>query len=208
MLFGGAVTVAIGLTGGIASGKSVISSLLAERGAVIIDADRLGHESYRAGTETFRRVVEAFGPDIVGDDGEIDRKRLGARVFGDADARQRLEAIVWPAIREMARERIEEARRRGAPVVVLEAAVLIEAGWQDLVDEVWVAEVDPETAIQRLASRNGLTREQAEARLRAQLSNEERRRHADVVIENNGTLDDLRRRVDEAWARLRERAGV
>ncbi len=202
------MTVAIGLTGGIASGKSVISSLLAERGAVIIDADRLGHESYRAGTETFRRVVEAFGPDIVGDDGEIDRKRLGARVFGDADARQRLEAIVWPAIREMARERIEEARRRGAPVVVLEAAVLIEAGWQDLVDEVWVAEVDPETAIQRLASRNGLTREQAEARLRAQLSNEERRRHADVVIENNGTLDDLRRRVDEAWARLRERAGV
>lgn len=202
------MTIAIGLTGGIASGKSVISSLLAERGALIVDADRLGHESYRAGTETFRRVVETFGRDIVGADGEIDRKRLGAKVFGDAGARKRLEAIVWPAIREMARERIEEARRQGVPVVVLEAAVLIEAGWQDLVDEVWVAEVDPETAIQRLASRNGLTREQAEARLRAQLSNEERRRHADVVIENNGTLDDLQRRVDEAWARLRERAGV
>lgn len=202
------MTVAIGLTGGIASGKSVISSLLAERGALIVDADRLGHESYRAGTETFRRVVETFGRDIVGEDGEIDRKRLGAKVFGDAGARKRLEAIVWPAIREMARERIEEARRQGVPVVVLEAAVLIEAGWQDLVDEVWVAEVEPETAIERLASRNGLSREQAEARLRAQLSNEERRRHADVVIENNGTLDDLRRRVDEAWARLRERAGV
>lgn len=202
------MTVAIGLTGGIASGKSVISSLLAERGALIVDADRLGHESYRAGTETFRRVVETFGRDIVGADGEIDRKRLGAKVFGDAGARKRLEAIVWPAIREMARERIEEARRQGVPVVVLEAAVLIEAGWQDLVDEVWVAEVEPETAIERLASRNGLSREQAEARLRAQLSNEERRRHADVVIENNGTLDDLRRRVDEAWARLRERAGV
>lgn len=202
------MTVAIGLTGGIASGKSVISSLLAERGALIVDADRLGHESYRAGTETFRRVVETFGRDIVGEDGEIDRKRLGAKVFGDAGARKRLEAIVWPAIREMARERIEEARRQGVPVVVLEAAVLIEAGWQDLVDEVWVAEVEPETAIERLASRNGLSREQAEARLRAQLSSEERRRHADVVIENNGTLDDLRRRVDEAWARLRERAGV
>jgi dephospho-CoA kinase len=202
------MTVAIGLTGGIASGKSVISSLLAERGAVIIDADRLGHEAYRAGTETFRRVVEAFGEDVVGDDGEINRKRLGAKVFGDPAARKRLEAIVWPAIREMARQRIEDARRRGVPAVVLEAAVLIEAGWQDLVDEVWVAEVEPETAIQRLARRNGLTREQAEARLRAQLSNEERRRHADVVIENNGTLEDLRRRVDEAWARLRERAGV
>lgn len=202
------MTVAIGLTGGIASGKSVISSLLAERGAVIIDADRLGHEAYRAGTETFRRVVETFGEDVIGDDGQIDRKRLGAKVFGDPAARKRLEAIVWPAIREMARERIEDARRRGAPAVVLEAAVLIEAGWQDLVDEVWVAEVEPEIAIRRLASRNGLTREQAEARLRAQLSNEERRRHADVVIENNGTLEDLRRRVDEAWARLRERAGV
>jgi dephospho-CoA kinase len=202
------MTVAIGLTGGIASGKSVISSLLAERGAVVIDADRLGHEVYRAGTEMFRRVVEAFGEDIVGDDGEIDRKRLGAKVFGDPAARKRLEALVWPAIREMARERIEEARRRGVPAVVLEAAVLVEAGWQDLVDEVWVAEVAPETAIERLGSRNGLTREQAEARLRAQLSNEERRRYADVVIENNGTLEDLRRRVDEAWARLRERAGV
>ncbi len=202
------MTVAIGLTGGIASGKSVISSLLAERGAVIIDADRLGHESYRAGTEAFRRVVEAFGEDIVGPDGEIDRKRLGAKVFGDPSARKRLEAIVWPAIREMARERIEAERRRGSPVVVLEAAVLLEAGWQDLVDEVWVAEAAPETAIERLASRNGLSREQAEARLRAQLSNDERRRHADVVIENNGTLEDLRRRVDEAWARLRERAGV
>ncbi|HWQ27998.1 MAG TPA: dephospho-CoA kinase, partial [Dehalococcoidia bacterium] len=109
------MTVAIGLTGGIASGKSVISSLLAERGAVIIDADRLGHESYRAGTETFRRVVEAFGEDVVGDDGEINRKRLGAKVFGDPAARKRLEAIVWPAIREMARARIEEERRRGTP---------------------------------------------------------------------------------------------
>lgn len=202
------MTVVIGLTGGIASGKSVISSMLAERGAVVIDADRLGHQAYRAGTETFRRVVEAFGGDIVGADGEIDRTRLGPKVFGDPEARRRLENIVWPAIREMARARIEAERRRGAGVIVLEAAVLIEAAWQDLVDEVWVAEVSPELALERLAVRNGLTREQAEARLNAQLSNEERRRHADVVIENNGTLEDLRRAVEDAWAKLHERARV
>lgn len=202
------MTVVIGLTGGIASGKSVISSMLAERGAVVIDADRLGHQAYRAGTETFRRVVEAFGEDIVGADGEIDRTRLGPKVFGDPEARRRLENIVWPAIREMARARIEAERRRGAGVIVLEAAVLIEAAWQDLVDEVWVAEVSSELAVERLAVRNGLTREQAEARLNAQLSNEERRRHADVVIENNGTLEDLRRAVEDAWAKLHERARV
>lgn len=202
------MTVVIGLTGGIASGKSVMSSMLAERGAVVIDADRLGHQAYRAGTETFRRVVEAFGEDIVGADGEIDRARLGPKVFGDPEARRRLENIVWPAMREMARARIEAERRRGAGVIVLEAAVLIEAAWQDLVDEVWVAEVSPELAVERLAVRNGLTREQAEARLNAQLSNEERRRHANVVIENNGTLEDLRRAVEDAWAKLHERARV
>lgn len=202
------MTVVIGLTGGIASGKSVISSMLAKRGAVVIDADRLGHQAYRAGTETFRRVVEAFGEDIVGADGEIDRTRLGPKVFGDPEARRRLENIVWPAIREMARARIEAERRRGAGVIVLEAAVLIEAAWHDLVDEVWVAEVSSELAVERLAVRNGLTREQAEARLNAQLSNEERRRHADVVIENSGTLEDLRRAVEDAWAKLHERARV
>ncbi len=199
------MTFAIGLTGGIASGKSLISSLLAERGAVIIDADRLGHEAYRAGTECFDQVVAEFGPEVVGADGEIDRKALGGKVFGDPGARKRLEAIVWPALRELARRRIEEERSKGAGVVVLEAAVLIEAGWHDLVDEVWVAEVDREIAIRRLAGRNGLSREQAEARLDAQLTNEERRTGAAVVIENNGTVDELRARVDAAWTGLRER---
>jgi phosphopantetheine adenylyltransferase/dephospho-CoA kinase len=199
------MTFAIGLTGGIASGKSLVSSLLAERGAVVIDADRLGHEAYRAGTDCFDRVVAEFGRDVVGTDGEIDRKALGGKVFGDAEARKRLEGIVWPALRELARQRIEEERSKGADVVVLEAAVLIEAGWQDLVDEVWVAEAERETAIRRLAGRNGLSREQAEARLDAQLTNEERRRGAAVVIENNGTVEELRARVDASWSDLRER---
>ena len=192
----------IGLTGGIASGKSLVSRRLAERGAVVIDADKLGHESYRRGTETFGAVLRAFGQDIIGADGEIDRRALGAKVFGDAEARKRLEAIVWPAIRRLGAERIEALRAQGTPVVVLEAAVLIEADWLDLADEVWLVLTSPETARKRLIERNGLSPEQADARIGAQLTNEQRRPHAQVVIENDGTLDELRSAVDKAWNKL------
>jgi len=195
----------IGLTGGIASGKSLVSQQLVELGAVVVDADKLGHETYRKGTETHRAVAEAFGPDVVGPDGEIDRRALGAKVFGDPEARRRLEEIVWPAIRRLAAERLAGLREQSVPVVVLEAAVLIEANWLDLVDEVWLVEAPPETVRQRLSDRNGLTPEQAEARLRAQLTNEKRRPYAGVVIENDGSLDELRRRVDEAWSKLATR---
>ena len=195
----------IGLTGGIASGKSLVSQQLVELGAVVVDADKLGHETYRTGTETYRAVAEAFGPDVVGPDGEIDRRALGAKVFGDPEARRRLEEIVWPAIRRLAAERLAGLREQSVPVVVLEAAVLIEANWLDLVDEVWLVEAPPETVRQRLSDRNGLTPEQAEARLRAQLTNEKRRPYAGVVIENDGSLDELRRRVDEAWSKLATR---
>ena len=194
----------IGLTGGIASGKSLVSRQLAELGAVVIDADKLGHESYRRGTATYDAVVEAFGQDVVGPDGEIDRRALGAKVFGDANepARRRLEAIVWPAIRRLGAERIEALRREGAPVVVLEAAVLIEANWLDLVDEVWLVIASPETARRRMMERNGLSQEQAGARIGAQLTNDERRRYAQLVIENDGTRDELRAAVLAAWRRL------
>ncbi|MDZ4278285.1 MAG: dephospho-CoA kinase [Dehalococcoidia bacterium] len=197
----------IGLTGGIASGKSLVSQQLAERGAVIIDADKLGHEAYRQGTETRRAVVDAFGAGVVGAGGEIDRKALGARVFGDPEARRRLEEIVWPAIRRLTEERLAQLRAEDAGVAVLEAAVLIEADWVPLADEVWLVTVSPETARSRLMERNGLSPEQAESRLQAQLTNEKRRPYADVVIENDGSLDDLRRAVDEAWSKLEARVG-
>jgi len=197
----------IGLTGGIASGKSLVSKRLAGLGALVIDADKLGHEAYRQGTETYRAVSEAFGPEVVGLDGEIDRRALGAKAFGDPAARRRLEAIVWPAIRRLAQERLDALRREGTPVVVLEAAVLIEAGWTDIVDEVWLVVASPETVHGRLADRNGLTAEQSQARIRAQLTNEARRSHAQVTIENDGSLDDLRRAVDEAWSKLAARVG-
>jgi len=197
----------IGLTGGIASGKSLVSQRLAELGAVVVDADKLGHETYRRGSETYRVVLEAFGDDVVGPDGEIDRRALGGKVFVDAAARRRLEEIVWPAIRRLAQERLDALRAQGTPVVVLEAAVLIEAAWTDLVEEVWLVAASPGTVRARLADRNGLTAEQAEARIRAQLTNEERRPHAQVIIENDGSLEELRRAVDEAWSKLAARVG-
>lgn len=197
--------IVIGLTGGIASGKSTVSRLLAERGAFVIDADRLGHEVYRPGTPAFAKIIEVFGPEVVGADGQIDRQALGNRVFGDPAAMKQLTDIVWPAIHDLAKRRLAELREQGVDVAVLEAAVLIEAGWLDLVDEVWVVVAPEAVARQRLIARSRLTEEQAEARLRAQIGNEERLRYADVVIENDGTLAALRRRVDEAWTKLQER---
>jgi dephospho-CoA kinase len=197
----------IGLTGGIASGKSLVSQQLAELGATIIDADKLGHESYEQGTDTYRAVIETFGEEIVGPDGEIDRKALGPKVFGNEDARKRLEALVWPAIRRLAKERIESLRAGATQVVVLEAAVLIEADWLDIVDEVWLVLADPAIARQRIVERNGLSPEEADKRISAQLTNEQRRPYAQVVIENNGSLDELRSAVNDAWSKLTAKVG-
>jgi len=193
------VTLVIGLTGGIASGKSVVSQMLAEHGALVIDADKVGHEAYAPGSGCYEAVVEAFGQDIVAADGSIDRRALGAKVFGDAGQRKRLEGIVWPWMRSTMEERLAELRGNGVPVVVLEAAVLIEADWISLVDQVWAVVTQPAVARERIMSRNGLTAEQADARIAAQLTNAERESHAQVVIENNGSMDELRRRVDDAW---------
>jgi dephospho-CoA kinase len=196
------LTVVIGLTGGIASGKSVVSGMLAEKGALVIDADKVGHEAYARGSGCYDAVVEAFGRDVVGPDGEIDRKALGGKVFGNPTARLRLEGIVWPWMLGVMRERLAKIRAEGTPVVVLEAAVLIEADWIPVVDQVWVVIVPPELARQRVVQRNGLTHEQADARIAAQLTNGERVKHAQVVIENTGTLDELRAKVDAEWERL------
>jgi dephospho-CoA kinase len=195
--------VVIGLTGGIGSGKSTVAGLLRESGAAVIDADRIGHEVYRPGSEGFRRVVEAFGPDIVAADGAIDRRALGAIVFADPEARARLNAIVHPLIaaeigRHVARARAEEP---GRPVVI-EAAILLEAGWQHLVDRVWTVSVGRETAIERVRTTRGLTRAEVERRLDAQMSDEERRRRADLVLDNEGTPAALRATVEAAWREL------
>ena len=196
------MTIVIGLTGGIASGKSVVSQMLAEHGALIIDADKVGHEAYAPGSDCFEAVVEAFGRDIVSPEGEIDRKALGAKVFGNAEQRKRLEGIVWPWMKTTMDERMKKIRADGTSVVVLEAAVLIEANWIPITDQVWVVIVPPELARERVMQRNGFTAEQADARIAAQLTNDERVKHAQVVIENTGTLEELREKVSAAWMQL------
>jgi len=194
----------IGLTGGIGSGKSTVAQMLVARGAAFVNADLVGHRSYRKGTPTYERLIEAFGPEIVGADGEIDRQKLGRRVFSDPEDRRRLNDIVWPAMAEMMARDLDELRAKGERVAVLEAAILLEAGWQWLVDEVWVVVASPETAVRRLAAA-GMEREQAEARIRSQLGNEERTCQADVVIENDGTPAELEARVQSLWEQLKER---
>jgi len=189
----------IGLTGGIGSGKSTVAAMLAELGASVIDADRVGHDVYRPGSEGFRRVCEAFGADVVAPDGTIDRRVLGARVFGDPAALARLNAVLHPLIGDEILARIAAAVAEDAdrPVVV-EAAIMLEAGWH-FFDHVWVVVVERETAIARVMAARGLARDEVERRLDAQMSNEERRRRADLVIENDGSIEELRARVTEAW---------
>ncbi len=195
----------VGVTGGIASGKSTVTAMLAEVGAAVIDADQLGHRAYAPGTETFRRVVDAFGDGIVGTDGAIDRRALGGLAFGGPDQMRRLTDLVWPAIRKLATEELAALRRRGVEVAVLEAALLIEAGWYDLVDEVWVLSVPPAVARERLKERDGWSDEEADRRIRAQMPNAEREAHADVVLRTDCSLDEVRVRVMETWRALRRR---
>jgi dephospho-CoA kinase len=199
----------IGLTGGIGSGKSTAARLLAELGADVIDADRVGHEVYLAGTQGWQRIVDCFGRSVVGADGEIDRKRLGAIVFADPKRLTELNSIVHPLIREEVRRRIAERRaaQSTAPVVV-EAAVLIEAKWFTLVDEVWLVVADRESIYQRIAAQRGLDRSAIEARIGSQLDDDERRRHAQVVIDNSGSEGDLRAALTRLWReRLAPTAG-
>lgn len=190
----------IGLTGGIGSGKSTVAKILAELGAEVINADLVGHEVYQPGTLGFTKVVEAFGDGIVGDDGTIDRKKLGPIVFGKPEALAMLNRIVHPLIAEAVEERIETRRSEGAqrPIVV-EAAVLIEANWLPLVDEVWVVIASPKAVVERVNAERGLPAAQIEARMKAQISDEERRAHASLVIENTGSLADLRAKVEKEW---------
>ena len=192
----------IGLTGGIGSGKSTVSQVLAVMGAMVIDADTVGHQAYQPGTETWKDVVAAFGEGVVAADGSIDRKKLGAIVFGETGALERLNWIVHPRMYDMMAEQIEEYRRQGVKVVVLDAAILIEANWTPLVDEVWLTVASESTVVQRVKERTGLPEEQIRSRIRSQLSNEERKKHASVVINNDGSLDELRAKVVELWDRL------
>lgn len=191
------------LTGGFASGKSTAAKFMEDKGANIIDADRLGHRAYDIGTHAYRQVIDTFGPEIVADGNDIDREALGNKVFGKPEELKKLTDIVWPEIRRLAELEIagfDAIYPDG--IVILEAAVLFEAGWEDIGAETWVVVVDRETAIERSILRNKLDRAAAEKRIDSQLSNEERISRADTVIENNGDQSELITRLETEWARI------
>lgn len=193
----------IGLTGGIASGKSSVTQHLASKGAHIIDADRLGHEVIAPGGDAYREVIEAFGPEIVGADKTIDRRKLGAIVFGNKEKLQMLNRISHPRMAGRMAQEIATVRSRPPvqrpPLIVLEAAILLEAGWNTLCDAVWAVEAPTELSISRLMARNNLSLEAAQARLSAQITNEERATRATKVIKNSGSMDFLLAQVDLLW---------
>ena len=191
--------VRVGLTGGIASGKSLVAAELAARGAIIIDADVLAREVVEPGTAALAAIVERFGPQVILD-GQLNRARLAEIVFADPLARRDLELIVHPAVRARAAE-LERAAGSAA-VVVHVIPLLVETGQQQEFDFVVTADVDQETQIQRLMARNGFSRAEAEARIAAQASREDRKIAADVVLDNTGSVAQLRDQVSALWAVL------
>ena len=198
------MTVCIGLTGGIASGKSTVSAILEELGADFINADLVGHQIYLPGRDAWKEIIDTWGQELLLLDRTIDRQKLGAIVFSDPKALAKLNEITHPRIYiELEKEMTAKQKIGGdKKALVVEAAILIEAKWFPLFEQIWVVVTEKETAIQRLADSKGLTREQAQARINAQLSNEERISYANVVIENNGTLEEMRKQVEQAWEKL------
>ncbi len=196
------MTIVIGLTGGIGSGKSTISKYLEELGAVLIDADQVGHEILLKGTPAWHEIIAVFGQGVMAETGEIDRKKLGQIVFDKPEARERLNRIMWARIWDIIKDRIERYRREMVEVVVVEAFGLVEAGWDKLVDQVWVTNASEKTVIERLKKQRGLQEEEIIARIRSQLSIEERALHADTIIENDGSPEAVKEKVKEFWDKL------
>ncbi|MQF83077.1 dephospho-CoA kinase [SAR202 cluster bacterium AD-802-E10_MRT_200m] len=199
----------IGLTGGIGTGKSLVSQFLQGLGAGLIDADKLGHQAYRPHSTAWDQVVAAFGTQITLPDEEIDRKKLGSIVFADTSKLDLLNAIMHPKIAEMAKVEIDNLKTQNFPVAVLEAAVLIEANWMSLVDEVWVTIAPEELVVQRIQIRNKLSEEAIRSRVKSQLPQEERIAYAHVVINNDKDEHALREQIKLLWeTRIEEKVKI
>lgn len=196
----------IGLTGGIGSGKSTVSGFLAQLGAVIIDADRVGHEVLSISSQVRRELLATFGWQVLTPRGEVNRKKLAEIVFSHPGSLSRLNQIMHPRMYDMVKVQLEEYRKQGVGVVVLEAPLLIEANWTSLVDEVWVTVASQSTVLRRLKEKFGLSEPEALARIRCQLASEERVKHAGVIIDTDCDLDELKAKVKELWRGLH--AGV
>jgi dephospho-CoA kinase len=189
----------IGLTGGIGTGKSEVAGLLQSFGAEVISADQVGHEAYTPNSESWREVVNAFGEEILHPDGQIDRGRLGAIVFSAPEQLDKLNAIMHPRMARMVGDKIEVLRDKGAPAVVVEAAVLFEAGWDSLVDEVWTTDSPVELVIERLQARNGMSEEEVRRRINSQMDRSERIERSDLVVDNSGDVTSLGKTVKALW---------
>lgn len=198
------MTVRVGLTGGIASGKSTVSAILAELGAVVIDADVLAREVVARGTPGLEAVVAEFGPGLLTPEGDLDRPAMGALVFGDAEARKRLEAIIHPLVHQRSAQL--EAEAPAGAVVVHDIPLLAEVGRAGTFDAVVVVDAPAELQVSRMVEDRGWSREEAESRIAAQASREDRLAIATHVVDNTGTLDELRRRVEQVYAELAARA--
>lgn len=193
----------LGITGNIASGKSTVAKEFGRLGAVVVDADQLAREAVEPGTAALDRLVEAFGEEILDSQGWLNRDYLGALVFADDEARKTLNAIVHPAIAELAVKRLNELKlRRDIPLVVYEAPLLFEAGAEGRVDKVLVVSIDAQTQLQRLISRNGLSEADARSRMKAQMDQDEKLKRADYVIDNSGSVAAMKGQVETLWRKL------
>ena len=191
----------IGLTGGVATGKSSVARFFEERGVPVIDADQLAREAVSPGSPCLAQLAALFGHGVINAEGALDRKRMGSIVFGDAEKRRLLEEVLHPEIRRLAEERIARAAAAGRRTVVYMAPLLIEAGVTDRVDEIWVVTVRPDIQLERLMARDGIGREEAGRIIASQMPLAEKERHGRVVIDNSGTPEETRRLLAEIWER-------
>jgi len=190
----------IGLTGGIATGKSQVSSMLSELGAIIIDADIVAREVVQKGLPAWQQIKDEFGQEYLLSNGELNRKKLGKLVFTNPDALAKLNSITHPAIKGRIEDRINNLKAQDFKgVVVVDAALLLETGWETMVDQVWVVDAPIEKRIERLMIRDNFTRDQALSRINSQMSQQERIAKADKIIYNNSDIDSLREQVQRIW---------
>ena len=189
----------IGLTGGIGTGKSEVARLLQSLGASVISADEVGHEAYIPNSESWNEVVNTFGKEILQPSGEIDRQKLGAIVFSDPQQLEKLNAIMHPRMAGMVADRIQVFRDQGVATVVVEAALLFEAGWDSLVDEVWTTDSSVELVIDRLQARNGMDEKEARRRIDSQMGRSERIERSNLVVDNSGDVATLEQTVNALW---------
>lgn len=194
--------ICIGLTGGIASGKSTVSTMLHDLGAFIIDADKLARQVVEPDQPAWQEIVTVFGAEVLLPDRQLNRQALGNIIFTDSQRRQLLETITHPRIRQAAEAQLEEAARNGRQVAVLDVPLLIETGWIDMVDTVWVVYVSPVIQEQRLMERDRLGRQQAQARIASQMSLQDKLQYANVIIDNGHSLAETQAQVISAWQKL------